>query len=549
MTCLPWIATLPYGSAAGRCLLVWLLTWPTLTGAQADPLDICLEGSGSAAINACDRTLEAGVNEREVYLAFGRHLERANRLADATRLYREGLSRYPGDKTLTTRLKVVQSNLAEQRFIERRKRQTSAQPSAEAKALFKVNAVRCRTLSGQQAVKACKDALTVEPDNALFQRRLAELAPLPERPPAPPSIPQAPPAVRETPRPPVAAIKQDAERDKRRAWTANIQRRLTQLGYDPGPIDGLPGARTRNAIVEFSLQPGVNLPTTELGEALSVALDRAVDQETRALEQLRTVEQQLANGRADGAAAALAQALSQVPWSRALEARKPAIEQGITELQDQQRQRAIAVFERDAVGARQHGDLAAAAKILEQALKAYPETDKLLVLQREVAGEQARRQAQSRRQASVAEAVTSSRSALQQGALEQAISIAQAGLEQAPENPELLSLRREIADARQRVQEARDAQAARERVLEKRRRQEEAERLARDQGLAEQRRLEQAQQLAAAQRLEQQRRRLAAAKAALREGMAQLAKVEAELAARELAAKLEAQRVLERMWP
>ena len=42
--------------------------------------------------------------------------------------------------------------------------------------------------------------------------------------------------------------------------TAELQRRLTELGYKPGPIDGVAGPRTTNAIKKF--QHDHKLPVT-----------------------------------------------------------------------------------------------------------------------------------------------------------------------------------------------------------------------------------------------------------------------------------------------
>ncbi|WP_274385061.1 TIGR02594 family protein [Oricola indica] len=39
--------------------------------------------------------------------------------------------------------------------------------------------------------------------------------------------------------------------------TANVQRRLKQLGFDPGPIDGLRGRKTISAVKEFQLSRGL----------------------------------------------------------------------------------------------------------------------------------------------------------------------------------------------------------------------------------------------------------------------------------------------------
>jgi hypothetical protein len=537
--------------------------------------------------------LAAGLHDREVYVAFGRHLERANRLADAMRLYRAGLSRYPGDKTLTNRLKLVESNLDEQRFIERRKGTISGQASA--KAMFKVNAVRCRTLSGRPAIKACEEALSVEPDNPVFKRRLAELTPPPSR-PADPPVAQEPSAVRESPRPPAVATKQAVEQDKLHAWTTNIQRQLARLGYDPGPIDGLPGARTRNAIRELSGQPGMDLPTTELGEMLSAALDRAVGLEARALEHLQTAERQLADGRSDGAAAALAQALAQAPWSRLVAVRKATIEQGIEKL-EADRRLAQARAEAEQLQRAQQAREAQAARELALAQRQRREEAERLAREQTLAeqrssGEEQRlaaeralaeqRAVQERalaearrrdemaktaaREARLEQLIADARQALDGGDFGSGLALVKQAKELNADSGPLARLEAKIlsaqllAEARaafSRAQQLQDSRAlpeprlvtlkvAYEKVMRA------LERAPANNAASELRERIVAlrtEVLADAERLEEQRRRLVVAKAALHEHVAQLAKVEAELAARELDAKLEAQRVLERMWP
>ncbi len=60
----------------------------------------------------------------------------------------------------------------------------------------------------------------------------------------------------------------------RRQLTSAIQGRLAKLEYDPGPVDGLTGGKTRTAIRQF--QSNVELPVTgEVSAALLERLDRA----------------------------------------------------------------------------------------------------------------------------------------------------------------------------------------------------------------------------------------------------------------------------------
>jgi localization factor PodJL len=55
------------------------------------------------------------------------------------------------------------------------------------------------------------------------------------------------------------------------AMVAEAQRLLKQRGYDPGPIDGVPGRRTQDAIRNFQRRAGLT-PTGDVTEALIVKM-------------------------------------------------------------------------------------------------------------------------------------------------------------------------------------------------------------------------------------------------------------------------------------
>ena len=64
---------------------------------------------------------------------------------------------------------------------------------------------------------------------------------------------------------------QESTRDR----IANLQRALRRLGYDPGPVDGMPGARTRAAIRAFQADAGLAV-TGQVSERLESAVLAAV---------------------------------------------------------------------------------------------------------------------------------------------------------------------------------------------------------------------------------------------------------------------------------
>ncbi|MFQ5959499.1 MAG: peptidoglycan-binding protein, partial [Alphaproteobacteria bacterium] len=66
-----------------------------------------------------------------------------------------------------------------------------------------------------------------------------------------------------------------------REMVAEAQRGLAELGYDPGPADGVAGERTRNAIRAFQAKQGLAVDGA-VSEPLLAALDRALEARTTA---------------------------------------------------------------------------------------------------------------------------------------------------------------------------------------------------------------------------------------------------------------------------
>ena len=88
---------------------------------------------------------------------------------------------------------------------------------------------------------------------------------------AEPSVHEQRPSTSATP----ASRASNAGAESTRDRIANLQRALRRLGYDPGPVDGIPGARTRGAIRAFQADAG--LPVTgQLSERLESAVMAAV---------------------------------------------------------------------------------------------------------------------------------------------------------------------------------------------------------------------------------------------------------------------------------
>jgi len=72
-------------------------------------------------------------------------------------------------------------------------------------------------------------------------------------------------------KPPLATVRPASEERLSRNQVEKIQELLTAQGFDPGPIDGVIGSQTRQAIKEFQRTaklPADGHPTPELLEML-----------------------------------------------------------------------------------------------------------------------------------------------------------------------------------------------------------------------------------------------------------------------------------------
>ena len=90
--------------------------------------------------------------------------------------------------------------------------------------------------------------------------------------PLPPGAPAAPP-----PPPPVvtapAAAPSPPAAPKRARTLREVQQRLAELGYDPGPVDGVAGAQTAAALRAFQSARGLR-PTGRMDSPTREALEK-----------------------------------------------------------------------------------------------------------------------------------------------------------------------------------------------------------------------------------------------------------------------------------
>lgn len=163
-------------SRAGRVRrLTWLPLLAVTALAQGGPdhYRLCFSASGPEKVAACRSALDQGPVEKRLYLELGSALESEKRPGDALALYQEALEDYPDDDELIARLRIVRSNLSEAEWLRsRRETGTTSGPAAGGSDTVqaKLNAIRCRRLSGEAALQACDAALRASPDDAQLHK-------------------------------------------------------------------------------------------------------------------------------------------------------------------------------------------------------------------------------------------------------------------------------------------------------------------------------------------------------------------------------------------
>jgi len=161
------------GITARVCL--WVVAIGVSGGSVAAPeseradREACQSGPAEAAVVACRRVLEHGPTDVEARLAMADALTRLGRHQEAVDVLRHGLDVSPRDGRLQRRLQLAESNLREQKLIEARNALAQA-PSARPEVALQLERVRCTSLAGEQALRACEKALQLAPDDASLHR-------------------------------------------------------------------------------------------------------------------------------------------------------------------------------------------------------------------------------------------------------------------------------------------------------------------------------------------------------------------------------------------
>lgn len=65
-----------------------------------------------------------------------------------------------------------------------------------------------------------------------------------------------------------AAAEAGVNKQSQRSMVRKVQERLRDMGYDPGPADGIMGAKTRNSLVSYQMHHGLPVDGTLNGPTL-----------------------------------------------------------------------------------------------------------------------------------------------------------------------------------------------------------------------------------------------------------------------------------------
>lgn len=132
--------------------------------------ETCLSASAEAAVAACRRVLAKNAGDTDARLALGEALTRLNRYQEAVESLRHGLQVSPADSRIEKKLQLAESYLQEQKWIEERSQRSAPGASAKPDVALQLERVRCTSLTGEQALKACDKALQLAPDDPSLHR-------------------------------------------------------------------------------------------------------------------------------------------------------------------------------------------------------------------------------------------------------------------------------------------------------------------------------------------------------------------------------------------
>ena len=144
---------------------------PHLAFAQGDR-GACLSGSGASGASACQRAIASDPNDAQLHVALVDRLLESAKIQDANTALTQALARFPQDNALRERTALVQSHLAEQKFMQERNRARNKGGKRTAVAKRRDD-IKCRKRTGEEALDSCQRLIG---DNANNSKALSRAA-------------------------------------------------------------------------------------------------------------------------------------------------------------------------------------------------------------------------------------------------------------------------------------------------------------------------------------------------------------------------------------
>jgi len=160
------------GALAFSTLLAMAGTFSPATLAQ-NTRGACIDGSGASGAAACEQAIRSSPDDADLYVAWVDRLIQAARVDEADGALRKGLSRFPSHTGLQSRVAVIKSHLAEQKFLQERKRARSSGPRSAAMA--RRDQLKCTRNTDEAALTACNRLLEDDSSNAQVLARKASI--------------------------------------------------------------------------------------------------------------------------------------------------------------------------------------------------------------------------------------------------------------------------------------------------------------------------------------------------------------------------------------
>ena len=229
------------------------------------------------ALTICQSLIDQGSRNANVYWRITSALYQDDQIQESKKMLDDALRLHPGNEKLETLKQIIYTDVTEQQLLaESAKRNQSSMDRGALK-------IACLTKSGDVGISACQRYLELTNEGGdRIQARLdflqptrpsSQLATAPQEPEKPTEIVADRSTQAEAEVEPVnefqTALTDESQRadefDARQAaynqLVKNVQSGLNKLGFDAGTADGVPGARTRNALQDFYIttrQPAQN---------------------------------------------------------------------------------------------------------------------------------------------------------------------------------------------------------------------------------------------------------------------------------------------------